>query len=64
MTQDGVAGATPAAGAGGGPPFAETHTYIKHRDRAIIVDKFSRIVFPLSFFIINSCYWAVYLDWN
>ncbi|GFR04546.1 glycine receptor subunit alpha-2, partial [Trichonephila clavata] len=34
----------------------------RHRHRAILVDKFSRVIFPLSFVILNTAYWSVYLE--
>nr|XP_027231627.1 glycine receptor subunit alpha-2-like [Penaeus vannamei] len=33
------------------------------REKAILVDRFSRVAFPLSFTILNLLYWAVYFDW-
>ncbi|KAH6923186.1 hypothetical protein HPB50_024609 [Hyalomma asiaticum] len=35
----------------------------RRRDRALLVDKISRVVFPLSFVILNTVYWSVYLDY-
>ncbi|GIX89065.1 glycine receptor subunit alpha-3 [Caerostris darwini] len=34
----------------------------RHRRRAILVDKFSRVIFPLSFVILNTAYWSFYLE--
>ncbi|XP_064486605.1 glycine receptor subunit alpha-2-like [Ornithodoros turicata] len=34
----------------------------QRRDRALMVDKISRVVFPLSFVLLNTIYWSVYLD--
>nr|WMV64447.1 histamine-gated chloride channel subunit [Pardosa pseudoannulata] len=34
----------------------------RHRRRAILVDKISRVIFPLSFILLNTAYWSVYLD--
>ena len=31
------------------------------KDKALFVDKFSRVVFPLSFIIFNTIYWVVYM---
>ena len=31
------------------------------KDKALFVDKFSRVAFPLSFAIFNTIYWVVYL---
>nr|UOV21294.1 histamine-gated chloride channel, his-3 [Ixodes ricinus] len=36
----------------------------RRRDRALLVDKISRVVFPLSFVILNTVYWSVYLDYH
>ncbi|XP_054715918.1 glycine receptor subunit alpha-2-like [Uloborus diversus] len=47
----------------GHPPKATPiMLYNKHRQRAILVDKISRVIFPLSFVILNTAYWSVYLD--
>ncbi|KAK4288645.1 hypothetical protein Pmani_038333 [Petrolisthes manimaculis] len=35
----------------------------KAREKAILVDRFSRVIFPLSFTILNLLYWAVYFEW-
>ncbi|KAL3191967.1 hypothetical protein MRX96_050382 [Rhipicephalus microplus] len=35
----------------------------RRRDRALLVDKISRVFFPLSFVILNTVYWSVYLDY-
>ena len=34
------------------------------REKAILVDRFSRIAFPLAFAILNFLYWYVYFDWS
>lgn len=34
------------------------------REKAILVDRFSRVAFPLSFTILNLLYWAVYFEWQ
>ncbi|GFU13503.1 glycine receptor subunit alpha-4, partial [Nephila pilipes] len=48
----------------GTKPMAPSAFYIRsrHRHRAILVDKFSRVIFPLSFVILNTAYWSVYLE--
>ncbi|KAF2354475.1 Neurotransmitter-gated ion-channel ligand-binding domain [Trinorchestia longiramus] len=33
------------------------------RAKAILVDRFSRVFFPLSFAILNILYWCVYFEW-
>ncbi|XP_064098794.1 glycine receptor subunit alpha-2-like [Macrobrachium nipponense] len=33
------------------------------REKAILVDRFSRIAFPVSFTLLNLLYWAVYFEW-
>ncbi|KAL3195916.1 hypothetical protein MRX96_045473 [Rhipicephalus microplus] len=33
----------------------------RRRDRALLVDKISRVFFPLSFVILNTVYWSVYI---
>ncbi|XP_071536170.1 glycine receptor subunit alpha-2-like [Panulirus ornatus] len=33
------------------------------REKAILVDRFSRVAFPVSFTILNLLYWAVYFEW-
>ncbi|XP_069188497.1 glycine receptor subunit alpha-2 [Procambarus clarkii] len=33
------------------------------REKAILVDRFSRVLFPLSFTVLNLLYWAVYFEW-
>nr|XP_053651940.1 glycine receptor subunit alpha-2-like [Cherax quadricarinatus] len=33
------------------------------REKAILVDRFSRVAFPFSFTILNFLYWAVYFEW-
>ncbi|KAK7076154.1 hypothetical protein SK128_005416 [Halocaridina rubra] len=33
------------------------------REKAILVDRFSRVAFPLSFTLLNILYWAVYFEW-
>ncbi|KAG8188872.1 hypothetical protein JTE90_018277 [Oedothorax gibbosus] len=38
------------------------HRRRTHHRRAILVDKISRVIFPLSFIILNSVYWSIYLD--
>nr|XP_042900427.1 glycine receptor subunit alpha-2-like [Parasteatoda tepidariorum] len=43
-------------------PTTNFYRHNKHRARAILVDKVSRVVFPLSFIILNTAYWTVYLD--
>ncbi|XP_037272761.2 glycine receptor subunit alpha-2-like [Rhipicephalus microplus] len=35
----------------------------RRRDRALLVDKISRVFFPLSFVILNTVYWSVYIDY-
>ncbi|KAL1447150.1 hypothetical protein MTO96_044365, partial [Rhipicephalus appendiculatus] len=32
------------------------------RQRAMLVDKISRIVFPTSFVLLNCIYWSLYID--
>ncbi|GFT06392.1 glycine receptor subunit alphaZ1 [Nephila pilipes] len=43
-------------------PVSSVYRHNRHRHRAILVDKISRVVFPLSFVILNTAYWSVYLD--
>ncbi|KAF8771549.1 Glycine receptor subunit alpha-4 like protein [Argiope bruennichi] len=47
-----------------GRPILSSSFYLRsrHRRRAILVDKCSRVIFPLSFIILNSAYWSVYLE--
>ena len=33
------------------------------REKAILVDRFSRVAFPLAFTILNGMYWYIYFDW-
>lgn len=35
---------------------------LKKKDRAILIDKFSRWIFPLSFIVLNVCYWTYFLN--
>ncbi|CAC5391043.1 Glycine receptor subunit alpha-4,Glycine receptor subunit alpha-2 [Mytilus coruscus] len=37
---------------------------LKGRERARIIDKFSRVLFPVTFTIFNMFYWSVYLIWE
>ncbi|XP_052078743.1 glycine receptor subunit alpha-2-like [Mytilus californianus] len=37
---------------------------LKGRERARIIDKFSRVLFPTTFTIFNMFYWSVYLIWE
>ncbi|XP_063415911.1 glycine receptor subunit alpha-2-like [Mytilus trossulus] len=37
---------------------------LKGRERARIIDKFSRVLFPMTFTIFNMFYWSVYLIWE
>ena len=34
------------------------------RNRAITIDRLSRLLFPVSFFILNAVYWSVFIDWS
>ncbi|GFS54900.1 glycine receptor subunit alpha-1 [Trichonephila inaurata madagascariensis] len=43
-------------------PVSSAYRHNRHRHRALLVDKISRVVFPLSFVILNTAYWSVYLD--
>ena len=53
-------------GGGGGAASAQAKAMLNlqqlHRSRAIAVDRFSRIFFPLSFFVLNVVYWCVFLN--
>ncbi|GIY33007.1 glycine receptor subunit alpha-2 [Caerostris darwini] len=42
--------------------ISSVYRHNRHRHRAILVDKISRVIFPLSFVILNTAYWSVYLD--
>ncbi|CAL4123048.1 unnamed protein product [Meganyctiphanes norvegica] len=37
--------------------------YKRVREKAILVDRFSRVFFPLSFSILNILYWCIYFEW-
>ncbi len=43
-------------------PFSGFRKKLKEKEKANIVDKVSRVFFPLSFFIFNIVYWTVYLQ--
>jgi hypothetical protein len=34
----------------------------RRRDRAIFIDRFSRVFFPLSFSVLNIMYWTVFVE--
>ena len=39
--------------------------YMERRERALFVDKLSRVVFPTSFLLLNAIYWLVYtIEWE
>ncbi|XP_043207383.1 glycine receptor subunit alphaZ1-like [Amphibalanus amphitrite] len=69
-----VAGAGAAAGGSSGTsPAGVTVTkscqqkarYMERRERALFVDKVSRVVFPTSFLLLNAIYWLVYtIEWE
>ncbi|KAG8184882.1 hypothetical protein JTE90_016993 [Oedothorax gibbosus] len=44
------------------PNVSSVYRHNRHRHRAMLVDKISRVLFPLLFVILNSAYWSVYLD--
>ncbi|XP_042902990.1 glycine receptor subunit alpha-2 [Parasteatoda tepidariorum] len=47
----------------GRPKLTSTlYRHSVHRRRAILVDKVSRVIFPLSFVILNTIYWSFYLE--
>ena len=67
----------PAPGAGGSASGASTPSgpatkscqkkarYMERRERALFVDKLSRVLFPTSFLLLNAIYWVVYtVDWD
>jgi hypothetical protein len=35
----------------------------KCRDRAIYIDRFSSVFFPLSFGVLNLVYWGIFMEW-
>jgi hypothetical protein len=35
----------------------------RRRDRAIFIDRFSRVFFPLSFSVLNIMYWTVFVEY-
>lgn len=35
----------------------------RRRDRAIFIDRFSRVFFPLSFSVLNLMYWTVFVEY-
>ncbi len=41
-------------------PFQGIRKKLKEKERANIVDKVSRVLFPLAFAIFNIVYWTVY----
>ncbi|XP_063884419.1 glycine receptor subunit alphaZ1-like isoform X2 [Scylla paramamosain] len=44
-------------------PCSVANEMRRSREKAILVDRFSRVVFPISFTILNILYWAVYFEW-
>ena len=56
----------PTGGGGGGAAAAAAKAMLNlqqlHRRRAIAVDRFSRVFFPFSFFVLNVVYWCVFLN--
>ena len=34
------------------------------REKAMMIDKISRVIFPLSFTILNSIYWGYFVGWE
>ena len=41
-------------------PFQGIRKKLKEKERANIVDKISRVLFPFSFLVFNVVYWTVY----
>ncbi|XP_045107325.1 glycine receptor subunit alphaZ1-like [Portunus trituberculatus] len=44
-------------------PYSVANEMRRSREKAILVDRFSRVVFPISFTILNILYWAVFFEW-
>ncbi|CAL4233686.1 unnamed protein product, partial [Meganyctiphanes norvegica] len=44
-------------------PRSLANDYRIAREKAILVDRFSRVAFPLTFSVLNILYWCSYFEW-
>ncbi|XP_037087888.1 glycine receptor subunit alpha-4-like [Pollicipes pollicipes] len=59
--------AKPCSGPSSAAAKASQHRarHLERRDKALFVDRFSRVLFPTSFIVLNAIYWLVYaVDWE
>jgi len=57
------ASARPSVAGGGGAGANSNATNAERRSRALAVDRFARVAFPLTFSILNCIYWINYAEY-